>query len=737
MEHKRGALPLFLLGGKAVNYKVYANGKAVPIQTCNIFEKPYNAAGVMEYVMLTVQKRTEIVVESESEIEKAVIRPLSAGIPFEVREGKIIFSVDRAVKLSVEINGSYKNNLMIFADEEKYADFTGGENCIVFSKGIHNADTVVIDKDHTTLYLEEGAVLNGNVRAENCKDITICGRGMICMEKYTYEMRKDFARSIDIQNCTDVKISDIIIHDSNDWSLRLNGCDNVTVENVKIFGCRGNSDGIDVCGSRNVTVTDIFTRVWDDSFVVKSLGTGNTENVVFKNSVLWNDFARPMEVGVELRADEVKNIRFENIDVIHSSTGYPLMGIHHGDHARVSDIVFRDIRIEDAPGAQLFDIRIADSVWSRDNAMGNIRDITFSDIKYIGTEENRILLSNSRVEGYSAEHDVQNVRFHNIVIDGKAVTSAKTLGLDIHDYVENVSVTSDLDIGEQVLVSADIQIKDKFMLGGDGRYRGRVCVRLTNNNSVRVSGNAALAVSPKNMEREREFAFDLSPLETAEHEFEMILQPGKYVFFLKSDTKSIENRLLYVNLDMVLSENVSIAECPRYDFKNYYGVDSVRISVSAEKDGLVLLSEMKNQSSMDFVLYTAVPVAEEEGEVLFSAEETDFGEVCALMKRGDGFVAAPQLRSPLEITYVFRNEPKVKEIVKTEITLTDGTPAVIPLEHLGLPAGTKRFLLEITAKAEETEHLRYPYTLFHSTMPEHTAHMFGNVIITERGKVSC
>lgn len=719
-----------------MNYKVYANGMSVPIRTCNIFEKPYNSSGVMEYVMLDVKNCTEVVIESEIAVTTAIVRPLSAKVPCEIRDGKIYLTIDRPLKLSVEINGSYEHNLMIFAEAEQHTELADGENCMVFSKGIHDTDTIVINKDHTVLYLEDGAVLNGNIRAENCNDITICGRGTICMEKYTYEMRKDFARSIDIQNCTDVKISGIIINDSNDWSLRLNGCDNVKIENVKIFGCRGNSDGIDVCGSRNVVVTDIFTRVWDDSFVVKSLGTGNTENVVFKNSVLWNDFARPMEVGVELRADEVKNIRFENIDVLHSSTGYPLMGIHHGDHARVSDITFHDIRIEDAPGAQLFDIRIADSVWSRDNAMGDIRDITFSNINYIGAADNQILLSNSRVEGYSEKHDVQNVRFHNIVIDGKAVTSPKTLGLDIHDYVKNVSVTSDLDMEERILVSAEMGKKGNFVLGEDGRYCGTVHVKLTNNNPCRAAGTATLAVAPKNMETERKFTFDLSPQETAEYEVKMVLQPGKYVFYLKSDTCSVENRWLYVKLDTVLHQGVDVTVCPQYDFRNYYGMGCVGMKMSATDRELVLLSEMKNQDSMDFVLYTAVPVPEEEGEVLFSVEETDFGEICALMKNGDGLVAAPQLRSPLEITYVFRNEPKVKEIVKTELTMRTGEAVVIPFEQLGLTSGTKNFLIEIAAQAKETENLRYPYTLFHSVMPENTAHMFGNIIIEGEEK-SC
>ena len=37
----------------------------------------------MEYVMFNVDDREEIVIESETEIKSAVIRPLSAGISFE------------------------------------------------------------------------------------------------------------------------------------------------------------------------------------------------------------------------------------------------------------------------------------------------------------------------------------------------------------------------------------------------------------------------------------------------------------------------------------------------------------------------------------------------------------------------------------------------------------------------------------------------------------------------------
>lgn len=714
-----------------MNYRVFKNGEQLNTQCCRIFPKPYNANSTMEYVVLTVNAPTELVIESEEEIREAVIRPLSAGIPADIRDGKIYITTDRPVKLSVEINGSCENNLMIFAHDAEYSVPECAENLIVIKKDEDNTGKLTVNKDNTVIYIEEGAVLNGNICAEGCENLTICGLGKICMERYTYEMRKDYARSVDIIGCRNVVIDGIIIDDSNDWSMRINGCDNVDIKNVKIFGCRGNSDGIDVCGSRNVTVSDIFTRVWDDSFVVKALGTGNAENIIFKDSVLWNDFARPIEVGVELRADEVKNIRFENIDIIHSSTGYPLMGIHHGDHARVSDILFKNIRIEDAPGAQLFDIRIADSVWNRDTEMGDIRNVCFSDINYIGTKNNDVLLSDSRIEGYSDEHDIRNIHFNNITINGRAVKNIEELGLNVYDYVSCVSVTSDSELSETVKLSCEIKEKDMFVQENDGIYRGSVLVSLKNNTDYMAKGTAMLAVSPKNAAESHSFSYELKPGESAVYEFAAELMPGKYIFYLKNKKNEIQNKFLYKEFEAVIHEGADIKDYPEYRFVNYYGNRCASVKIGVYDDSLVM--QNTSEREINFVMYTAEPVKRHEGEVLFSAEETDFGEVCAFIEKNGAPVPAPQLRCPLEITYVFKNEPKVKEIVKTDICLGNGDTAFIPFENLGISAGSDEFLLELAAETDEVSGLRYPYTLFRSTMPDKTAHMFGKIrLIKER-----
>ena len=700
-----------------MNYTVEKNGEELKTYSCKIFPKPYNSPGAMEYVMFSSKERAEIIVKSEIEVNDVVIRPKSAGTSWSLKDGKIYILIDKPSILSVEINGGCENNLMIFAHDREYKMPDSAENLITLARGEKYDGTLSVCEDNTVIYLEEGAVLTGNIRAEGCENLKIFGLGRVCMEKYTYEMRKDFARSIDIIGCRNVVIDGIIIDDSNDWSMRINGCEDVDIKNVKIFGCRGNSDGIDVCGSRNVTVSDIFTRVWDDSFVVKALGTGNAENIVFKNSVLWNDFARPIEVGVELRADSVRNIRFENIDIIHSSTGYPVMGIHHGDHARVEDIVFKNIHIEDAPGAQLFDVRIAESVWNRDNQMGDIRNITFSDIEYIGDSDGGTLLSNSRIEGFSREHNIQDVKFHNIAVKGRAVCKAEELGLDIYDYAENISVTSDLDLPEAVRLQCEITEKKLLLMGADGIYRGSVEVRLKNNTDKKISGNASLAVSPKNTALQKSFEYSLAPGESAEYEADTELQAGKYVFFIKNESGEIENNFLYKELEAAAFDGKEIP----YRFVNYYGDSSAAVCIGLKGDKLVIKNQ--SESAEDFILYTAEPAELCEGEVMFSAEETDFGEVCAYISRNNKPVAAPQLRSPLEITYVFKNEPKVKQILKTQVSLKRGEKAEIPFEKLGIQS--EYFLLEIEAKTEASSHLRYPYTLFHSVMPDKTAHMFG------------
>lgn len=713
-----------------MNYNISVNGEKADIHKASVFPMPYNELQVMEYTQFKMDKETDIRIQSEIALNQVIIRPLSLGVEFTFTEHEISIHLEEPKKFSVEINGSFYNNLLVFAEPYQYEEFDKyGDNVIYYNKGIHTVDKLIITKDNTVIYLEEGAFLNGKIELNHCKNVTVCGYGTISMEQYPLEVRPVYNRCVDVLHCENVVIKDIIITDSNDWSLRVLGCDRVTVDNVKIFGCRGNSDGIDICGSRNVLVQNAFTRVWDDSLVVKAFDTGDVYNVTFKDCILWNDFARPIEVGVELRADQVKNVRFENIDIIHSPTGYPLMGIHHGDRAVVSDIVFENIRIENTPGAQLFDIRIAHSFWNRDKEMGGIRDITFKDIYYVGNPGMECLLSNSRLQGFSKEHNIKNVTFENINILGKTATNAAECGLILMDYVDNVVFLYDGNSEKIEQIIADLSIIKDFTLSENGLYTGKVRAEFFNTSMEQQQTEFCLQISPAYVGEYHGGAecIILRPQESTFYDFDVTLPPGKYVMSIQSGNANLSYAWEFLQLDLIISSQEDYRT--ELEFVNYYNIRTKGVSLCVLDDNLVIESDILKNEGNSLVVYTALPVEQEEGEVLFSVEETDFGVVPAVLKGRNGLEPAPQLRCPLEITLVFKNEPKVKEIREVVINGGQNTRAVIPFEKLGLEKDTKNFWLEIEARTSEVLGYRYPYTLFHSVMPDKSAHMFANVHI--------
>ncbi len=712
-----------------MNYSAKVEEKQLKIHTATTYPSPYHRESKMEYVQFTMTEPVTLKIRSKKEIKSVVVRPLSRGIVPKLENGEILIHLKKPEKLSVEINGGTEDALLILAEKDDYRTFEPEQkDVIVFPAGVHKMDILTIEKDHTTFYLEEGAYVHGKLVLDHCDHVKVCGYGIISMEQYPYESRPVYARCVDAIGCKDVTIRDITIMDSNDWSLRINGCEDVQIDNVKIFGCRGNSDGIDICGSRRVCVKNSFTRVWDDSLVVKALDTGDVEDITFQGCILWNDFARPMEVGVELRADHVRRVRFENIDVLHSPTGYPVMGIHHGDRALVSDICFENIRIEDAPGAQLFDARITPSYWNRDTRMGRIEGITLKNITVLGQPGLPVLMSDSRLQGYSVEHDIRKVSFENIVICQKTIADAKALPLECRDYVQGVEFVPDQKFPVMEPVTTRLEITKGFSVREDGLYEGEITLFLKNPSGTGKRKEIWLQISPKNLgayDRECKSIW-LEAGEEKEISYPVILQAGKYLAAVQSQDPEVRHAWKLLNLSLDLKEQ---GKKRTLEFVNYWGDRPGSITFSREGDCLILESGLLLKEECKMVLYAALPVPKEPGEVLFSVEETDLGQVPAILDGRHGPEAAPQLRCPLEITLVFKNQPKVKEIRTYEIKGGDKKQVRIPLEELGIAAGKNDLWLEIELDLPELRGYHYPLCLFHSVTPKTAAHMYGNCLL--------
>lgn len=692
--------------------KAYFNEQPLKIYETIVYPAPYLRHETGSFVNFRMSGKGVLKIECGSEPKSVVIRPKRLGLTAKINGNVIEITIDKPCSFSVEPSGDIIGGLMVFANGKNDINPSDYENIIKFDSGRKFVDVLKITKDNTLLYLDDDAYLDGKVVIENCSNVAICG-GIISMEKYFRRCSRN--NCVQIRNCKNVKVRDLTILDSCNWSMQLMGCDNVSIDNYHVIGYRGNSDGLDVCGSRNVHVTNCFTRVWDDSLVVKAFDTGNTENVVFENCVLWNDFARPIEVGVELRAEQVCDVHFRNIDIIHSPTGYPVLGIHHGDRAEVHNITFEDINIEDAPGAQIFDIRITDSVWNKDDSKGDIHDVLF---KNISVDENDISLSPPRIHGFDEKSSVKNVIIDNVRIDKMAVRNSDELKLITNEFVDGVkyiageppyinTVKTDIEVGEYTLKN--------------GYYHTKVTLKAENISEKPAKGSVMLQVLPSNRAQicGESLDFDLKPQEMKSTEYEVILPPGKFVIAAQSADVFVDCAWKFVSLDMILGEDIENAA--EYEFTNCRGEKAGRIAFALKDDLLTVKSELLKTKKI--TLYAANSIETAPEQVMFSCEETDFAKAPAVINGAHGLELAPQLRCPAEITYVFENEPKTK-ITKLELTPSLSGEMIVSLDRLGIE-DSRTFWLD--AEAETDMLKRYPLCLFASQVPEEICHMFANV----------
>ena len=372
------------------NYKVKVNGNLVDLYTARVSVVPFNRrwpghqrgkeqTELINFLSLASDEPLTFEITPEKPFEKVIIRPLSLGIVPEIKDSKITFTLPKPAYFTVEPYGR-NNALHIFADPvSKYNIEENADDIIYFDKGEHDVGFIKL-KSNQTLFIDEGAVVYGCIRAIDAENIKILGRGILDNSKnienilFEYNAENnDIAvdnavreHTIQLEYCTNVEIDGITIRDSLIYNIRPIGCKKLHISNVKIIGCwRYNSDGIDMHNCEDVLVENCFLRTFDDSICVKGFDCyydGDVEkavqeamyrngkaydvfkNVVIKNCTIWNDWGKCLEIGAETRAEEIFNITFENCDIIHV-TGTPL-DCCNVDYADVHDVVYKDISIE-------------------------------------------------------------------------------------------------------------------------------------------------------------------------------------------------------------------------------------------------------------------------------------------------------------------------------------------------------------------------------------------------------
>ena len=647
------------------NYRVKINGINEPIYTTKVRssmnKKPYS----MPFVIGESNNDSIIEITSDKTIKSVSIRPLSLNIEYTFTSHSVKFIAPKCAKISVEINNDIKSAIGIFLN----TPIDKPENTsIVYTSGTHTIDFLELH-DNDCLYLEKGAYLKGKIYAHG-KNIKICGNGIISAEIFDYGHmpHEKYHFMVECDRCSNLEISDVTLLQSANWNLRINGCDAVCVSNVKIIGYRGNNDGIDVCGSRNVQVHDCFIRSTDDCLTVKGYNTGNVENIHFYKCTLWNDYANPMRVG-GIRAEKAENIVYEDIDIIHNTAGYPCFAYLEGNRAKVNGVKVENIRIEDSNNAHLFDIRVRRNLWTSDETTGYLKNISFKNIYLLGSHPKQYLPQDSIFSGFTEENFIDGVSFENIFVYGKQMTSLEECRIDIRDYVKNVKFIYDGKPDKTVETNVYLE---NMELKPDGHYHGKAFISLKNRLNKKIDATIRPEILPDYTHTYNRFKarrISLYPDETKTLTYNVILRPGKYMLTLESDNISISPaRKVYefkFSPEKVADEKLKLL--PNYKITSPDKKVIADIQLGKNNKTVYCLSKILNENPENEIPSMNIYICKnrniKEGDAYFSSEEANEGHATPLSFSELNPKTEPIMRNYEEIQWTLNNAPGYEEII--------------------------------------------------------------------------
>ena len=267
-------------------------------------------------------------------------------------------------------------------------------------------------------YSGEAAVI-----ANGANELTISGTGSIngrALEFMShYEKHNEWwipkkwrPKLFILTKCTYLKILNITINKSPQWSLHMLGCENVLVDGIKIHNNTDvrNCDGINPDHCRNVEVRNCEISCGDDGIVVKA--TRQTEDYgpsanIYVHDCVLETHDSGLKIGTETTQD-IYNVVFERCKIKTSCRG---LNIQLRDEGNVYNVVFRDITFTSsyysAPwwgrGEAISFTAIQRTL---DTKIGTIHNILVENVT--GIAENSVRINGTK------ESRISNVRFENV-----------------------------------------------------------------------------------------------------------------------------------------------------------------------------------------------------------------------------------------------------------------------------------------------------------------------------------
>lgn len=457
---------------KSEEFRVFANGEEIFVRQdprCsydfvdfqeNVYKHVHDCPA---FAILCTDGPVHFEIECKRPFRDLVIRPLSAGIRWQYDGGRIVFDMDTPRKLSLEFDNNLHDPLFLLVspmetdipdrNDPKVHWFASGNIYDIGLMTLHSGETV---------YIEDGALVLGTFQAKNADHIRICGHGVLSDVKNNPKGAGN--RAVWFKHCTDIRVEGITMFytQSPRWQLVPDACKNVVIDDVNIITHAPSSDGIDIVSCEHARISNCFIKVNDDCIVVKACARDekgvperiDCKDVVSEKCVLWSaPHGDGVDVGFELICEEVCDIVFRDIDIIHCEhEGYQAgtaMGIHNSDDAYAHDILFEDIRVEDAQ-QKLIDVKVVKAIWSTTETRGKIRNVTFRNIYVVDGD-----MPASIIRGFESEESIFRIEYEG---EGENQRFFVRRDLNGEGCVADVTIDGLYDHGKRAKNAADAKM---------------------------------------------------------------------------------------------------------------------------------------------------------------------------------------------------------------------------------------------------------------------------------------
>ncbi len=341
-------------------YIVFVNGREVPVYTCRIskfpfntvwpgHQRPFDQSEEASFVNLTSNEELSVEILTNVSCDRVLIKPFSNGIAHTFEDGKVRFTLKENGSYVVQF-GSYHQTLYIFNAKPIPAP-SPDEVTHYFGPGIHFPGKLTLNSNES-VYVDKDALVYGCIYAKGAENIRIFGNGVwddSHEERSNTHCYEEYANgNFKFYECKNIRVEGVGMTNSAIWCMNLFACFDVVLDDIKIFGqWRYNTDGIDIVNSQNVLVKNSFVHSFDDTVTIKGIDRYShidNKNIRIENCVLWCDWGKCCEVGVETVCKEYANICFKHCDVLRP--GYAALDINNGDLAEIHDVTFEDISVE-------------------------------------------------------------------------------------------------------------------------------------------------------------------------------------------------------------------------------------------------------------------------------------------------------------------------------------------------------------------------------------------------------